>query len=68
MAASLAQRAGRITRFFKEVRGELRKVTWPSRRETVLYTSVVVVTVILVAALVWIIDGVLSQLLRLIIG
>jgi preprotein translocase subunit SecE len=35
--------------FFREVRVELKKVTWPSRKETIASTSVVLITVILVA-------------------
>ncbi len=32
----------RTTNFFKEVRAELKKVTWPSRQETWRYTLVVI--------------------------
>jgi preprotein translocase subunit SecE len=30
--------------FFREVRVELKKVTWPSRKETIASTSVVLIT------------------------
>jgi len=32
----------RIKNFLKEVRTELRKVTWPTRQETIKYTLMVV--------------------------
>ena len=32
----------RIGKFFKEVRLELKKVTWPSRQETINYTLMVI--------------------------
>lgn len=57
----------RLLRFLKEVRGELRKVMWPTRRETALYTGVVLLSVVFVAAVIWIIDSILSLLLSLVI-
>jgi preprotein translocase subunit SecE len=39
----------RITRFFKEVKGELLKVVWPSKRDTIRYTALVIVFSITVA-------------------
>jgi preprotein translocase subunit SecE len=47
--ASLTDNA--LTRYIKESREELRKVTWPSRRTIVQHTLIVVgVTVVLAAA------------------
>ncbi len=40
----------RIIAFFKEARIELKKVTWPTRRETLRYTLAVVVMSLAVAA------------------
>ena len=42
--------------FLKEVRQELRKVDWPTREETVAYTLVVLVTVIVMTSFVFVID------------
>jgi preprotein translocase subunit SecE len=50
--------------FFREVRVELKKVTWPSRKETIASTSVVLITVILVAFYLGIVDLGLSRLIR----
>lgn len=57
----------RMARFFREVRAELGKVVWPSRKEIVAYTGVVIVSVLLVSALIWVVDSAISQLLLLII-
>ena len=32
----------KIIRFFKEVYAELRKVVWPTRKETIRYTGIVI--------------------------
>jgi len=42
--------------FFREVRQELRKVDWPTRRELLTYTLVVLFTVVVLTTLVFGID------------
>lgn len=49
-------RLRRWARFFREVRYELKKVSWPNRNEIVTYTVVVVVTVTVLTALVFALD------------
>jgi preprotein translocase subunit SecE len=46
--------------FLRDVRSELRKVTFPSRKETLASTAVVIVVVFLVATYLGLIDLVLS--------
>ena len=63
-------RAGRlegIKAYFRGVWGELKKVHWPTRREVIIYTGVVLVAVSIVAFLLWIFDSLLSRVLQLII-
>ena len=52
----------RPAEFFREVRGELRKVAWPSRQETIRYTIIVLVTVVVLTALIGALDWVFSEL------
>ncbi len=47
--------------FVKEVRGELKKVAWPTRQETIRYTIIVFVTLVLLTAFVAGLDWVSSQ-------
>ena len=58
----------KIKQFFREVRVELKKVTWPSRKETVASTSVVLVLVILVSVYLGLIDVILSRTLNLMLN
>ncbi|MDI6894051.1 MAG: preprotein translocase subunit SecE [Bacillota bacterium] len=53
--------------YFRETRLEMRKVVWPSRRETMVYTLVVVASTAIVGLVIWVFDIGLSGLLRLII-
>ncbi len=46
--------------FLREVRGELRKVVWPSREETVNYSIVVLVTVVVLTAMIYGLDWLFS--------
>ncbi len=50
---------GRV--FVKEVIGELKKVAWPSRREVVAYSIVVLVSVIIIGALIFGMDFVFTK-------
>ena len=46
----------RISLFYRQVIAELRKVIWPTRRELITYTSVVIVFVLMVIAYVSVLD------------
>lgn len=57
----------RLLKFIKEVRAELRKVIWPDRQQTTVFTSVVVISVAVVAILFWVLDSIFAEVLALII-
>jgi len=42
--------------FLREVRGELRKVAWPTRPEVINYSTIVLFTLILLIALIFVLD------------
>ena len=46
--------------FLREVRGELRKVAWPTREETINYSIVVLVTIVFMGALIYGLDWLFS--------
>ncbi|MEJ2233385.1 MAG: preprotein translocase subunit SecE [Syntrophobacterales bacterium] len=57
-----------ITQFLREVRIELSKVTWPTRKDTIASTSVVLVIVFLIAVFLGIVDLGLSRLMRILLS
>ena len=59
---------GKAGRFIKETRSELKKVIWPGKKELVSFTSVVFVSVIIAALLIFVVDFAFGQMLGLIIG
>ena len=54
--------------FMREVRQEVSKVTWPSRKETTISTGMVFVMVFLAALFFFLVDQVLSFGVRQILG
>lgn len=49
--------------FIGEVRGELRKVAWPSRSETINYSIVVLVTIVVITTMIYGLDWLFSTLI-----
>jgi len=54
--------------FLREVRIELKKVNWPSRKQTIGSTAVVLVMVLLVSFFLGVVDFGLSSIVQFIIG
>ncbi len=63
----MAKKANPI-QFFREVRQEVDRVTWPTRRETVLTTVMVFIMVLLVAVFLMVADQVLAVVVQWILG
>ena len=57
-----------VRRFLREARAELRKVTWPTPKEALASTSVVIVVVIIVSIFLGIIDLGLTRIIRLVLS
>lgn len=60
VAPSQAQERTKPMQFLREVEAELRKVTWPSSAETINYSIVVFVTVVLLTSMIYGLDWVFS--------
>jgi len=59
-------RLRRLKQFLIEVVAELKKTTWPSRREVYGTTVVVIVTVLICAVYLWIVDLGLNKAMKLV--
>ena len=55
-------------KFVEEVRQEVSRVTWPTRKETVVTTAMVFVMVFIAAAFFFVVDQVFSAGVRLVFG
>jgi len=57
-----------IGQFIREVRQETNKVTWPTRKETMVTTVMVFIMVFLAAIFFWLVDLVLGSAVRFVLG
>ena len=57
-----------VAEFVQQVRQELSRVTWPTRKETMVTTGMVFVMVFVAAAFFFIVDQALSYGVRLVFG
>lgn len=64
----LKQRWEELTRYLKEVRGEVRKVIWPDRMQTIRLTSVVVILSIVVGLIIGAADFVISRVFAVLLN
>jgi preprotein translocase subunit SecE len=68
VTVTVKENMAKITTFISEARVELKKVNWPSRKELIDSTKVVLITSFLLAAFIGVVDFILSQLITAVIG
>ncbi len=64
LLARIADGGRNLWKFFRDVRSELRRVIWPTRRQTMVYTLVVLVTVLAITVLLHVVDTSISYVLE----
>jgi len=64
MTFSIQEKFELAKQFLREVKTELKKVTWPSRKDTLSGTLVVLVAVFIIAMFLGIVDSGLSNLIK----
>jgi preprotein translocase subunit SecE len=57
-----------VTRYLRETRGELRKVTWPTREESWRLTAIVIGVSAIMAVFLYVCDLIFSGSIRMIIN
>jgi preprotein translocase subunit SecE len=58
----------RIRQFIEEVWAELKKTSWPAKKEVYGTTVVVIITVVLISAYLWVVDFFLNHAVDLAFG
>ncbi len=58
----------RTKKSVKATTNELKKVHWPTKKELITYTEVVLATVVVIAAAIWVVDSIVAGLFGLILG
>ncbi|MCU0531574.1 MAG: preprotein translocase subunit SecE [Syntrophales bacterium] len=57
-----------VQQFLKESRAELKKVTWPTPKQAMTSTSVVIVLVVIMSLVLGLVDFGLAKIIRLVLG
>ena len=58
----------KIFSFLKESRAELKKVNWPSKEEVLTSTRVVIISILIIAGVIAVVDFVIKTVVFAIIG
>ncbi len=62
----MAEKKGRIAKFFKETKAELKKVSWPTKKQLVHNTLIILVFIIITSIILAVLDLGFAELFRLI--
>ena len=57
----------KLIQFFKEIKVELKRVTWPGKKEVINSTMVVLTTILLISVFLWVVDLALQKLISQVI-
>lgn len=56
-----------ISKFFNELKAELKRITWPTRSQLISNTVAVLISCVLVGAFIAVVDAILAKVLELFI-
>jgi preprotein translocase subunit SecE len=62
------EKVDQLKNYFKEVYLETKRVTWPSRKDTLKGTYVILITVVVAATFLGIVDLAVGKLIRALLG
>ena len=66
-AASEKNIPAKVMQFLREVKVELKKVTWPTRKQTIGSTAVTIVLVMIISAFLGVVDFGLSKMIQVLL-
>lgn len=50
----------RIGKWFRELKGEIRKIVWPTRKQTINNSVVVIAAILVVGVYIWVLDAIFN--------
>jgi len=56
----------KLFNYFRETKGEMKHVTWPTRKQTIAYTSLVIFISIVIAIYLGVFDSIFTKLISVI--
>ncbi len=58
----------KVTRFFKDLRSEFKKIVWPSKKQVINHTGVVIMFMAVAAVAIWSLDWVFINIFNFMLG
>jgi preprotein translocase subunit SecE len=59
---------GKVAKYFKDLKSELKKVVWPSKKKVINNTSVVLGSIVIMGIFVGLLDAGMFKLLQVVLG
>ena len=56
MAEAQKKSVSKAAKFFKEVKSEMKKVAWPSKKQVINNTLIVIAAVLVIGVFIWLLD------------
>ena len=63
-AKKKAQKGNRMTRWLREMKSELKKVQWPTWKQVLKNTGIVILCVLVIGIFIWIFDALAHQIIK----
>ena len=63
-AKKKAQKGNRVTRWLREMISELKKVQWPTWKQVLKNTGIVILCVLVIGVFIWIFDALAHQIIK----
>lgn len=63
-----AKNSGGFVKFFRDLKGEFKKIVWPSKKQIINNTIVVIAAILVVGVFIWLVDLGLAKLVQLFLG
>ena len=63
-----AKKSNGVLKFFRDLKGEFKKIVWPSKKQIINNTIVVIAAIIVIGIFIWVIDFGLGALVKLFLG
>lgn len=55
-------------KYLRETKAEMKKVSWPTRKELQQHTGVVLTSIVIIGAYLWVIDTGMGEVIKVLIG
>lgn len=65
---AFVRRIKAIGRYFREMKSELKKVVWPTRKQVIRNTIVVILVVLVVGVLIWLFDWLAAAVVKALVN